>query len=206
MERNNKACNGQTTQMKVLLAHVDRLISEHNTYTQWVYKNSLPRQMPSENRYNIIKLNLNASLAVEGWIGMRIVARDDKEGVLFVTSRRVRGWWPSKIAKSKVVRFAIKLTQRHGYDNIIVESDSQVLVSQLSKVVVFMSEFDSILEDILFFCYGFLSIIWSHVKRGCNYVAHNLAIIVSFEVEQVWENLCPLEVYHYVQSDTLSLD
>lgn len=166
MERNNKACNGQTTQMKVLLAHVDRLISEHNTYTQWVYKNSLPRQMPSENRYNIIKLNLNASLAVEGWIGMRIVARDDKEGVLFVTSRRVRGWWPSKIAKSKVVRFAIKLTQRHGYDNIIVKSDSQVLVSRLSKAVVFMSEFDSILEDILFFSSGFLSIRWSHVKRG----------------------------------------
>lgn len=72
---------------------------------------------------------------------MGVVACDDKGGVLFAVSRRVRAWWSPRIAESKALLFAIKLAQRHGYENIIVESDSQVFVSYLSKVVVFLSEF-----------------------------------------------------------------
>lgn len=43
MERNDKVSNGTITPNALLLALVDWLILEHNTYTQKVYKNSIPR-------------------------------------------------------------------------------------------------------------------------------------------------------------------
>lgn len=46
-----------------------------------------------------------------------------------------------------------------------------------------MSEFDRVLEDILFFWSSLAFVRWSHVKRGENYVVHHLAKIVPFGVE-----------------------
>lgn len=62
------------------------------------------------------------------------------------------------------------------------------------------------LEDILELSSSFSSVIWSHVQRDGNYVAHHLAKLVPFGVEQVWENHCLSEVAPYVLSDLLSID
>ena len=113
------------------------------------------------------------------------MARDATGGVLFTASRRVRAWWSLEIVEGKALLFAIKLALRHGYEQVIVESDRQVLVSRLAKTTVIFSEFDDVLEDILFFSSSLISVRWSHVKRDGNHVAHYLAKIVSFGVEQV---------------------
>lgn len=55
----------------------------------------------------------------------------------------------------------------------------------LSKIVVFMPNFNSVLEEILLFSSTFNSIEWSHVKKGGNHVDHHLAKTVPFRVEQV---------------------
>lgn len=83
---------------------------------------------------------------------MGVLARGVDGKVLFAATRRVRAcnWWPPKIDESRAPLLAIKLAKHHGYANIILESDSEILVSRLSKVVVFMSNFDHVLEDILF--------------------------------------------------------
>lgn len=108
--------NGTTTPNVVLLARVDRMILDHNTYTQQVYKSSVPRQASSSNRW----FNYDD---VEGWIGMGVMARDEKGGVLFMASRRVRAWWAPEIGEGKALIFALKLVLRFGYEHIIVESD-----------------------------------------------------------------------------------
>lgn len=76
-----------------------------------------------------------------------------------------------------------------------------MLVNHLSKDVVFNSDFDSVLEDILSLSCCFESVRWSHVKRVENFVAHHLARLVPFGVEQTWENHCPAKVALYVLSD-----
>ena len=94
----------------------------------------------------------------------------------------------------------IKLAKCHGFDNIILESDSQVLVGRLSKTLVYYSVFDSVLEDILFFSCHFNSLAWSHVKRGGNIVAHHLIKLVPFDIEY-----CPSKISPYVLSDIFPL-
>ena len=114
--------------------------------------------------------------------------------VLFAATRRIRAWWPPEVAESKAILLAIKFARSHSYDHIIIESDSQVLINRLSREVVFYSDFDHVLEDILSFNCHFNSVVWSHIKRSGNFVAHHLAKLVVFVVEQVWENHFPLEI------------
>lgn len=196
---------------EVILTRVARQVMEQTTYAKQVYQIHVPHGAPSSNVWKplpvgVIKLNADASLAVEGWVGMGVVARNEKGEVLLAVVRRVRAWWSREVAESRALLFAIKLAKKYGYEASILESDSHVLVSRLSKAVVFMSDFDSVLEDILFFSSGFRSLVWSHVRRGGNYVAHHLANIVPFGVEQVWENHCPAEISPYVLSNELSFD
>lgn len=65
----------------------------------------------------VVKINSDAYLITKRWIGIGVVVRDGKRDVLFAATRRVRAWWSSEIAKSKVLLLAIKLAKRHGYDN-----------------------------------------------------------------------------------------
>lgn len=54
-------------------------------------------------------------------------------------------------------------------------------------------------------CRKFDSLGWSHVKRDGNFMAHHLAKLVPFGVEQVWEDHYPSEVAPYLLTDILSL-
>lgn len=75
--------------------------------------------------------------------------RERKGDVLFAATRQVRAWCPPKVAESKALLLAIKLAKNHGYHIIILESDNQVLVNRLSKAIIYFSDLDSDLEDIL---------------------------------------------------------
>ncbi|XP_021742837.1 uncharacterized protein LOC110708919 [Chenopodium quinoa] len=153
-----------------------------------------------------IKINADASLAIEGWVGMGVVARDCEGKVLMAATRRVRAWWSPEIAEAKAVCMAARLAEAYGFNDIIVETDCQGLVNRLSKADVFLSDLDNVLEDFLSLSLSFNSIAWSHVRRDGNFVAHHLAKLLPSGVEQVWENHCPPEISPYVLSDILSFN
>ena len=85
-------------------------------------------------------------------------------------------------------------------------STRQVVIKRLSNNSIFLSDLDLVLSNILASCTSFSSIVWSHVKRDGNFVAHHLAKLIPFGVEQIWENHCPPEVAPYVVMDNLSLE
>ncbi|XP_021768941.1 uncharacterized protein LOC110733229 [Chenopodium quinoa] len=149
-----------------------------------------------------IKLNCNASLNVEGWVGLGVVAWDWQGEVLSAASRRTRAYWPPVVAESKAATMAVRLAKRFGLKDITLEADDQVLISRLSKASVYLTDLDTILDEILSSCN---SVLWYHVKRDGNSVAHNLARVLPYGVEQVWENLCPCEVSPFVLMDKLSI-
>ena len=88
---------------------------------------------------------------------------------------------------------------------MIFESDSLVATKRLTKAAIFFSDLDAILGDILSMCNAFSSVSFSHIRRDGNSVAHNLARVVPFGVEQCWERHCPSAVTPYVLMDNLSL-
>ncbi|XP_048501292.1 uncharacterized protein LOC125497679 [Beta vulgaris subsp. vulgaris] len=134
------------------------------------------------------------------------VARNDKGEVIFAATRRVQARWPIEVAEGKAMCLAVKLARCYGCQNIIFETDCVTIVNRLSRSAVFFSDLDGVLEDVLFFCKDFVSIRWSHVLRDGNTVAHHLARLIPFGVEQRWERHCPTEVAPYVLMDALSYD
>ncbi|XP_021735667.1 uncharacterized protein LOC110702268 [Chenopodium quinoa] len=210
-ERNKKIFEGTITPNDVLLARLFCLIEEFDCHTKKIYniRQSKPKKSPARwisLPQGVIKINSDASLAEEGWVGMGVVARDNKGEVLFSACRRVKAWWPAEIAEGKALVMAIKLAKRQGFKDVILESDCEVLINRLSKAALFFSDFDGVLEDIISLSRDFSSVGWFHVKRGGNYVAHYLARIIPFGTEQMWINHCPTSIAPYVLSDTMSLD
>ncbi|XP_021839141.1 uncharacterized protein [Spinacia oleracea] len=210
-ERNYKVFQDKTTPNEVLINRVQRLVDEQGNYASRIYSRpacSVPR---SANTWvappkGVIKLNVDVSLATEGWIGIGVVARDWMGKVQFAACRRCRAHWPVEIAEAKAVANAVKLGRRYGLEDVIIETDCQSVVSRLSKNAIYFSDLDTILGDISEISSSFKSISWSHVRRDGNAVAHQIARLVPFGTEQIWENHCPTEISPYVLMDALSLD
>lgn len=71
-----------------------------------------------------VKINADASLSEDGWVGLGVVARDEKREVLFAAAtRRVKAWWPIEIAEGRGLCFAIKLARNHGLNDVVFETD-----------------------------------------------------------------------------------
>lgn len=120
--------------------------------------------------------------------------------------RRERAHWAPEIAEAKALLLALKLACHYGLQRVVVESDCLSLVSRLNKAALYFTELDNLLEDILLACSRLVSVQWLHVKREGNIVAHNLAKLLPFGVEQVWFGCSPQEISPYVLSDRLSLN
>ncbi|XP_048495895.1 uncharacterized protein LOC125495272 [Beta vulgaris subsp. vulgaris] len=210
-DRNLLVFQNKVTPPVILLERVNRLVEENGAYTKKIYPLWAPLANASPRIWlapppGIIKLNVDASLIVEGWVGLSAVARDSGGSVLFSAIRRVRSYWSAEIAEAKAIEMAIRLGKRYALQAVIVESDCQVVINRLSKNAIYLADLDIILYNILSSCVCFTSIIWSHVKRDGNAVAHHLAKLTPFGVEQIWENHYPPEVAPYILMDNLSLD
>ena len=76
---------------------------------------------------------MDASLAVEGWVGLGVIARDHFGGVRFAASRRVRAYWTPEIAEAKAIEMGVRLRRRFGLKNVVFESDCLTVITRLQK-------------------------------------------------------------------------
>ncbi|XP_021742857.1 uncharacterized protein LOC110708937 [Chenopodium quinoa] len=209
-ERNQKVFSDKTTPNPVLLARAIRLSEEYGLYSKKVHVSFAKSKTRSKNSWTappdgFIKINADASLSEDGWVGLGVVARDSAGSVAFAATRRSKAWWPPEIAEGKAICMAVRLAKSHGYKDVIIESDCQVLIDRLSKATTFFSDLDNVLEDVLYLSSFFNSCFWAHVKIGGNVAAHHLAKLRPFGVEQTWVNHVLMEISPYVFSDALSI-
>lgn len=193
----------------VFLNRVWRLVEDFGNYTEKIYGGTTPNSNPSSSVWSpppmgVIKVNVDAAVSEEGWVGLGTVARNDKGEVMYAAVRRVRARWSPLIAECRAALFGLEQAQQHGLSEVILASDSASLVNKMSKNLFMFSLVDSVLEDISSVSCNFNSLRWAHVKRDGNSVAHHLAKVVPFGEEQCWENHSPSEVSSYVLMDSLS--
>ncbi|XP_074373951.1 uncharacterized protein LOC141714325 [Apium graveolens] len=210
-ERNQRVFENKSTSNDIIGARVKRLVEEYGNYNTHIYKQPTKNDKQSSSKWlappiSVTKINMDASLAIEGWIGIGVVARDFTGSVIFAATKRIRAYWSSEVAEAKAIDIAVRLGRKYGLEEVILESDCKNLVNRLSKGVTYLSDLDYVLDDILVTSTSFKSISWSHVKRDGNSVAHHLARLFPFGSQQVWENHCPTEIVPYVNMDILSLD
>lgn len=102
--------------------------------------------------------------------------------------RRIRDYWPPEVLECKAIHIAVRLAKGHGMEDKIIESDAQVVTKRFTKIPLFFSNLDSILGDVQFMFETFHPIIFNHVKRNGDTIAHIFSRVVSFGVEQCWDN------------------
>ena len=95
MERNLKVFEDKSSPNAMILARVTRLAHEHDMFTKQVRANYVPRHPRSANSWvaplaSVVKINSDASLVTEGWIGLGVVTKEVHGDVLFAATRRIR--------------------------------------------------------------------------------------------------------------------
>ncbi|KAK1378651.1 hypothetical protein POM88_025395 [Heracleum sosnowskyi] len=105
----------------ILISRYQRLAEEHGKFSRRIYggvgrkvqKRSSPRTWKTPPP-GFIKVNVNAYVSQEGWVGLGAVARNDAEEVIFAASRRERAHWSPKIVECKAAFMGVKLARRPG--------------------------------------------------------------------------------------------
>ncbi|XP_021761758.1 uncharacterized protein LOC110726586 [Chenopodium quinoa] len=197
---------------EAILHRHSKLVVDFDEYTRKIYGSSASPTAPSSRKIweppppGIIKVNVDARVSNDGWIGLGTVARDCTSSVLFSAVCRHKARWDPLTAESKAAWYGLHKAVEYGFNNIILEVGSLVLVNKLKKKSFTLAAVDNVLEDIVFASASLSSIVWSHVKQDGNFVAHHLARLVPYNHEQVWENSVPNEVSSYVLLDFLSMN
>ncbi|KAL2940334.1 hypothetical protein RDABS01_007177 [Bienertia sinuspersici] len=192
MERNKKLFENKTTQNMVIVERVKRQVEEFGKYNASIYakpkegKGSIRAGNWQPPPNGVIKINADATVSDNGWVGLGVVARNTKGEVLFAATRRSKARWVPAVAEAKAMVMAVKLGRRFGCEHVTFETDCQEIASRLSKGVSLSTELDLILGDIMSLCAGFRTLTWSHVSREGNFVAHHLARLLPFGDEQKW--------------------
>ena len=106
------------------------------------------------------------------------------------------------LAARRAVEFALEL----GFENIVLEGDSEILIKILNRSSRSLAPFGHIINDINFLASRFACFSATHVKRHCNRVAHSLARrALSFYPLSVWMKDVPPELLSVIQADLNSL-
>ncbi|XP_074267312.1 uncharacterized protein LOC141590636 [Silene latifolia] len=122
-----------------------------------------------------VKVNVDAGVKEGEGVGMGVVCRDERGGVLWCASIVQEQSWDPRVAEAAAVLEGVKEAVRFGHTKIILESDCLPVIEALKRKAGGRSIFSLVIADILAICSSFSSIIWSFVSRANNCVAHELA-------------------------------
>ena len=157
-------------------------------------------QAPDRNTY---KVNFNGALfTVENSVGLSVVIRNEEGQVMVSLSQKTTLPFTTIKVEAMVVLRALKLALETGFHQIILEGNSQILVSTLGNNFHSLSNFGHIVKDIQYLASCFSKIYYSHVRRHCNIITHSLVRrVVSLYQMQVWMEDIPLDIIYVLQAD-----
>ena len=72
------------------------------------------------------------------------------------------------------IRMALLLARELGFERVVVERDSEVVIKAIKEKSFLSSDWGHLLKDIHALSYSFSSISFLHVKCSSNSVAHSL--------------------------------
>ncbi|KAL2931914.1 hypothetical protein RDABS01_037324 [Bienertia sinuspersici] len=151
--RSNKVVfEGKAQSNELVIERTRRIVTEFGEYAKIIYGHPTVSRTDSPKVWQallegVVKINADASLDGEGWIGMGAVARGADGSVLWAISRRVKAWWSAEIAEGKALCLALNMAREQNHTHIIMESDCQHIINRLSKGDFCLSDLDSILDD-----------------------------------------------------------
>ncbi|XP_021722410.1 uncharacterized protein LOC110689887 [Chenopodium quinoa] len=118
---------------------MSNLVEDYNKYNAKIYGCKAPRPPKSSKIWKpppqgCIKINYDAALNIDGWVGLGAVARNQLGEVLFAGVRRYKAQWTPELAECKAAIFAVWLAKQFGLRNVILESDNSTVISRLRRL------------------------------------------------------------------------
>lgn len=152
----------------------------------------------------LYKVNFDGTLFVsEQCAGWGVVIRNEAGQVMVSLSERALLPFTAIEEEGKAAQRALVLALETGFDRIILEGDSLILlINALQNNSHSLSHFGHIVKDVQYLASCFSEIHYSHVCRQCNTIAHSLARrVISISHDQIWMEDVPLDVVSVLQAD-----
>ena len=161
-------------------------------------------QPPGPGQY---KVNVDGALfAAENTAGLGVVIRDEHGQVMVSLSECIP--LPSTVIEVEVLaaRRGMELAVETGFRNIVLESDSQILIKALREDSYSLASFGHLVQDIQVIASYLSSSNFNHVRRQCNGLAHSLARRAkNLSQSNVWMEDVPPDISSVLQADLFSL-
>ena len=151
----------------------------------------------------LYKLNFDGALfEAEQCAGLGVILRNSEgEAMVSLTERAMLPFTAIEV-EALAARRALLLALEIGFDRVILEGDSQVLITALQNNSYSLSHFGHLVQDIQYLASCFSEIHYSHVRRHCNTVAHALARRAnSVSHYQVWMEDVPPDITSVLEAD-----
>ncbi|GJU09940.1 reverse transcriptase [Tanacetum coccineum] len=155
--------------------------------------------------YCVIKLNTDGGISSANSVaGIGFVMRCDDGSVMVAGSKRVA--YASSVIEIEAyaILWAIQVALSKGFMNVILETDSRILVDALlhNKELLHIRGLFLHLRRL---CGLFTLCSWSFVRRDGNRVAHELASRALYNQDEVYDGFVPASISSWVLKDVRPL-
>ena len=154
-----------------------------------------------------VKVNFNGAVFGElNKSGVGVVIRDNNGAVLVSCSEKLTQAYKAEETETLAARKALMFAHELGFQRVILEGDALGLIQALKSQEQNLSPLGSLVEDVKLYSNHFQRVLYSHVKRNGNSVAHNLAKhAICIPDFQVWmEDVSP-HIVSFLYSDVTHL-
>ena len=137
---------------------------------------------------------------------VRVVIRDNNGAVLASCSKKLTRAYKAEETETLAAQKALMFTHELGFQRVILEGDALGLIQALKPQEQNLSLLGSLVEDVKVYLNHFQRVLYSHVKRNNNSVAHNPAKhAIRIPNFQVWMEDVPSHIVSFLYSDVTHL-
>ena len=135
-----------------------------------------------------VKVNFDGAIFGDSSMsGVGVVIRDTNGAVLASCAEKIGHAYKADETEALAALKALTLAHELGFQNVVLEGDALGLIQALKSQEQNLSPWGLLVEDVKVYGTKFRRLLYSHIKRNDNSVAHNLAKHVIFILDfQVW--------------------
>jgi ribonuclease HI len=150
---------------------------------------------------NFLKLNVDAHLHGDGHWGFGMLLRSADGRCVGSATRVLKGWEDATWAEAVGISEALKWIDNQKLQNVIIESDAEVIVKAMQKKSFPRTHWGRIALSCVRDLDKLSQVSVKWVNRKCNTVAHELAHYARVEPNKSWPNSVPDCILTHILSD-----